>query len=299
MAGVRSSRQAGFEKGGARLPSGFKVGVCQLKVSPQKNENLQKAKEMIMEAAGRGAHLVVLPEMFNCPYQARLFLEYAESFPEGPSVRMLAGLARARRIYVVGGSIPERAGDCVYNTSFIFGPEGELLGRHRKIHLFDVDLPGGVRVQESSTLSAGSEMTVISTDLCRLGVAVCYDIRFPELFRLMALGGAQVIAVPAAFNLTTGPAHWKITFRVRAVDNQLYLVGASPARDESSGYVAYGHSLVVGPWGEVLAEAAEGEEIIYAEVDLEKIEKVRRQLPLLQHRRADLYELIFKQPEQK
>lgn len=275
------------------MSAGFKIGVCQLKVGRQKDENLRRAKEMIVRAAGRGAKMVALPEMFNCPYQASLFPEYAESFPEGPSVKMLSEIARALQIYVVGGSIPERAGERVYNTSFIFGPGGELLGRHRKVHLFDVDLPGGVKVRESSTLAPGDGVTVVRTEFCSVGVAVCYDVRFPELFRLMALAGAQAIVVPAAFNLTTGPAHWEITFRVRAVDNQVYVADASPARDYTAGYVAYGHSLVVDPWGEILAAAGEGEEIIYAEIDLEKIEKVRRQLPLLQHRRTDLYKLNF------
>lgn len=271
----------------------FKIGVCQLKVEKDKSANLQKARDMIALAAGEGARMVILPEMFTCPYQARLFPEYAESFPDGPAVKMLREIARALRIYVIGGSIPERAGDRVYNTSFIFGPEGELLGRHRKVHLFDVDLPGGVKVQESRTLSPGNEVTVVSTDFCPVGVAVCYDVRFPELFRLMALGGAQVICVPGAFNLTTGPAHWEITFRLRAIDNQVYVVGVSPARDYTAGYVVYGHSLVVDPWGEVLARAGEGEEIIYAGIDLERINKVRSQLPLLQHRRTDLYRLTF------
>lgn len=274
----------------------FKIGVCQLTVGREKKENLRKAREMIIQAAAGGAKVAVLPEMFNCPYQASLFPAYAEEFPGGPSLEMLSETARFLRIYVVGGSIPERAGERVYNTSFIFGPDGKLLGRHRKAHLFDVDLPGGVRVRESSTLSPGNEMTVLDTELGPVGVAVCYDIRFPELFRLMALKGAQVIFVPAAFNLTTGPAHWEITFRVRAVDNQVYVVGASPARDAGAAYVAYGHSLVVDPWGEVLAAAGEGEEIIYAEINPERTGEVRGRLPLLKHRRTDLYQLKSREP---
>lgn len=273
--------------------SSFLIAVCQPKIVREKEANLQKAQEMLAYAAARGARLAVLPEMFNCPYQASLFPEYAESFPDGPSFKMLSTVSRELRLYVVGGSLPERAGGSVYNTSFFFGPDGNLLAAHRKIHLFDVDLPGGVRVRESSTLSAGNRLTVVPTELACLGLAVCYDIRFPELFRLMALGGAQLVAVPAAFNLTTGPAHWEITFRARAVDNQFYLAGASPARDREAGYVAYGHSLVVDPWGRVIAEAGEDEEVIFAEIDPGRIEKVRGELPLLRHRRADLYELSW------
>jgi predicted amidohydrolase len=271
----------------------FKIGICQLKVVQEKGENLQKAREMIILAARQGAQVVILPEMFNCPYQTHLFPEYAESFPDGPSIKMLAEAARMQKVYVVGGSFPERAGDCVYNTSFTFGPDGKLLGRHRKIHLFDVDLPGGIKVRESATLSAGNQVTILQTEFCPLGVAICYDIRFPELFRLMALAGSRLIIVPAAFNLTTGPAHWEITFRVRAVDNQVYVAGASPARDYSAGYITYGHSLVVDPWGEIVAQASEEEKIIYAEIDLNKIKKVRNELPLLKHRCTDLEQLTF------
>ncbi len=274
----------------------FKIGVCQLAVGQEKKENLRKAREMIIRAAAEGAKVAVLPEMFNCPYQTSLFPAFAEEFPGGPSLEMLSETARFLRIYVVGGSTPERAGERVYNTSFVFGPDGKLLGRHRKVHLFDVDLPGGVKVRESSTLSPGNEVTVLNTEFGPVGVAVCYDIRFPELFRLMALQGARVIFVPAAFNLTTGPAHWEITFRVRAVDNQIYVVGASPARDAGAAYVAYGHSLVVDPWGDVLAAAGEGEEIIYAEIDPERTEEVRGRLPLLKHRRTDLYQLKSRGP---
>mgnify|MGYP005839279649 CR=1 FL=1 len=275
------------------MPSPFRVAVCQLKVVQEKEANIKKAEDMLSRAAKNGARLAVLPEMFNCPYQPRLFPAYAESFPDGPTIKRLSGAARDLGIYVVGGSVPERAGERVYNTSFLFGPDGGLLAAHRKIHLFDVDLPGGVRVRESSTLSAGDRLTVVETELGGVGVAVCYDVRFPELFRLMALGGAQLVAVPAAFNLTTGPAHWKITFRARAVDNQIYLAGASVARDPGAGYVAYGHSLVVDPWGEVIAEAGEGEEIVFAEIDPGKTEKVRSELPLLRHRRNDLYRVLW------
>ncbi|WP_027717051.1 carbon-nitrogen hydrolase family protein [Desulfovirgula thermocuniculi] len=269
----------------------FKVAVCQMRVAESKEENLGRAREMIARAAASGARLVVLPEMFNCPYVAALFPSYAESYPQGPSLRMLSRAAREEGVYLVGGSIPEEEGGKIYNSSFVFAPDGTLLGRHRKMHLFDVDLPGGLRVRESSTLAAGSGVTVVPCEFGPLGVAVCYDVRFPELMRLMVLKGALVVAVPAAFNMTTGPAHWELLFRLRAVDNQAYFIGASPARDPGAAYVAYGHSLVVDPWGQVVARAGEGEEILVAEVDLARVEKVRRELPLLRHRREDVYRL--------
>jgi predicted amidohydrolase len=249
---------------------------------------------MISLAAKQGARLVVLPEMFNCPYRADAFPGYAETYTAGGTFSMLSSAAGEEGIYLVGGSVPEREGERVYNASFIFGPDGSLLGRHRKMHLFDVELPGGIRVKESSTLGAGEEITLVPTEFGPLGVVICYDIRFPELIRLMALQGAKVIVVPAAFNMTTGPAHWDLVFRARAVDNQLFVVAASPARDASAGYVAYGHSMLVDPWGVVVARAGAGEEVLTAELDMAKIDKIRGDLPLLAHRRTDLYDLQSK-----
>lgn len=269
----------------------FKVAVCQMRVTESKEENLLRAREMIARAAASGARLVVLPEMFTCPYVAKLFPSYAESYPQGPSLQMLSQVAREEGVYLVGGSIPEKDGEKIYNSSFIFAPDGTLLGRHRKMHLFDVELASGLRVRESSTLAAGNKVTVVQWEFGYLGVAVCYDVRFPELMRLMVLKGAQVVAIPAAFNMTTGPAHWELVFRLRAVDNQAYFIGASPARDPGAPYVAYGHSLVVDPWGQVVARAAEGEEVLVAEVDLSRVEKIRQELPLLRHRREDIYRL--------
>ncbi|MFZ5595949.1 MAG: carbon-nitrogen hydrolase family protein [Bacillota bacterium] len=272
----------------------FRAAVCQMAVVSDKDSNLASARRSIAGAAAEGAELVVLPEMFNCPYVARLFPEYAETFPGGKTYEMLSRAAREEKIYIVGGSVPEREGESVFNSSFVFGPDGAMLSRHRKAHLFDVDLPGGIRVRESSTLGRGEGPTVIKTNLCNIGVAVCYDIRFPELIRLMVLEGAEVIAVPAAFNMTTGPAHWDMVYRCRAVDNQVYVIAASPARDRSAPYVAYGHSMIVDPWGAVVSSAGEGEQVITGEIDPERIEGVRRELPLLRHRRTDIYQLNLK-----
>jgi len=267
----------------------FKAAVCQLAVVEDKRKNLDTARAMIARAAAQGARLVVLPEMFNCPYVARLFPRYAESYPGGETFAMLSEAAAEEKIYLVGGSVPEREGDSTFNSSFVFGPEGNLLGRHRKMHLFDVDLPGGVRVMESSTLGAGGQPTVIKTQLCDIGVAICYDVRFPELIRLMALGGARVMVIPAAFNMTTGPAHWDMVYRCRAVDNQVYVIAASPARNTGASYVAYGHSMIIDPWGDVISRAGDGSEVITGEISQERIDRVRRELPLLEHRRTDLY----------
>jgi len=274
--------------------AGFGLAICQLNVTGDKKRNIQRAAEMVREAADRGARMVILPEMFNCPYQTKLFPACAEEFKSGETIAMLRETAMEKQIYLVGGSIPEREGEAVYNSSFTFGPRGNLLGRYRKMHLFDVDLPGGPRVKESSTIGYGEKLAVFDTGMCRVGVVICFDVRFPELIRLLALDGVQLVVVPAAFNTTSGPAHWEMTMRARAVDNQVYLAAASPARDPEAGYVIYGHSMIVEPWGEIMAEAGEGEEIITAEIDLERVEKVRRQIPLLNLRRHDLYDLIWK-----
>ncbi len=268
----------------------FKIGVCQLNVVENKEDNIRKAEEMIREAAANDSDLVVLPEMFNCPYENKYFPLYAEEYP-GKTTFMLSKVAKELGIYIVGGSIPERDGETVYNTAYIFDKKGDLIGKHRKMHLFDIDVEGGIRFKESDSLGYGKEVTVVDTEYCHIGVAICYDMRFPELMRLMAIEGAEIIIVPAAFNMTTGPVHWELTARTRALDNQVYFVAASPARDMEASYHAYGHSCVVDPWGKVISQADEKEGIIYGEVDLDMVKKIRKELPLLQHRRSDIYEL--------
>lgn len=276
------------------MKSKFKIGVCQMPVVKSKEQNISKARSMIKEAAAGGCSLVILPEMFNCPYNSSLFPEYAESYPEGSTLKMLSAAASEEKIYLVGGSIPEREENIIYNTSFVFGPRGELLAKHQKVHLFDVDLPDGLSFHESRTLGAGKNITVVKTELCTLGVAVCYDIRFPELIRLMALMGAEIVILPAAFNMNTGPAHWELLLRTRAVDNQVFIAGASSARDTEASYVSYGNSLIADPWGKIIAQAGEKETILYGDIDLQVLKETREALPLLKHRRSDLYELRTK-----
>ncbi|MCD8014331.1 MAG: carbon-nitrogen hydrolase family protein [Lachnospiraceae bacterium] len=179
----------------------------------------------------------------------------------------------------------------VYNTSYIFNRQGEQIAKHRKMHLFDIDIRGGQRFFESETLTAGSQVTVFDTEFGRMGLMICFDIRFPELARLMALNGARAILVPAAFNMTTGPAHWELAFRSRAVDNQVFMVGCSPARDMESSYHAYGNSLVVSPWGDIRARLDERESILFCDIDLNETGTIREQLPLLRARRTDVYRL--------
>jgi omega-amidase len=271
----------------------FKLSICQMMVVDEKWENLKKAETMVREAATvEKADVVVLPEIFNSPYNIEVMKEMAEP-EEGPTTHLLGSLAKELGIYLIGGSIAEKAGDRIFNTSYTFNPEGKRIGRHRKMHLFDVDIKGGVSFQESSIVAPGDQVTVFDTHYGKMGVAVCYDMRFPELIRLMALQGAELIIVPAAFNTTTGPAHWHETIKVRAVDNQVFFAAASPARNLSSSYHAYGYSKIVDPWGTTLAETDELESTVSAFIDPAKIGEIRAQLPLLKHRRTDLYKLTI------
>jgi omega-amidase len=217
----------------------------------------------------------------------------------------LSGAAREAGVYLVGGSIPELAvggaagedkkGDdgekkTYYNTSLIFGPDGTLLASHRKVHLFDIDIPGGITFKESDVLSAGNKITLVDLpDYGRIAVGICYDVRFPEMATIAARRGAFALIYPGAFNLTTGPLHWKLLAQARAVDNQIYVAMCSPARDTTATYHAWGHSMVVDPMAKVLVEAEEGEGIVSAELDGEVIEKARKGIPLRDQRRFDVY----------
>jgi len=265
----------------------FKIAVGQWPVARDKTANLDRAEGFLRRAAEDGVELCLLPEMFQTPYELELMRSYSET-ADGPTLEWIRTLAEKLRLHVVAGSFCERHEGEYFNSSYVVGPDGSILGVHRKIHLFDVSL-ATVCVKESAVLTPGSRPLILDTPLCRLGVCICYDTRFPAIFQAFEEGGVEVAAIPAAFSRTTGAAHWHILMRLRAVDSQIYLAAACPAPDESSSYVAYGHSLVVDPWGTVLAEAGEGEEAISAQLSARQLEKVRSELPLLKHRRRDLY----------
>ena len=265
----------------------FSLAVCQLRTETDYEETMVKAESLIRDAAASGANVVVLPEMFSCPYDKKYFRIFAQ-MGHADTCRRLAAWARDRHILLIGGSVPETDGELLYNTSFVFDADGNQIARHRKVHLFDVDLPG-MRFHESHTFTPGSEITVFDTPFGRFGLAVCFDVRFPELFRSMARRGAEVICLPAQFNMTTGPAHWESTLRTRAVDNEVFFVAASAARYEGFSYECWGHSMILDPYGKALAEADEKEQTIFAEIDLSRIAEVRAQLPTFLHLREDIY----------
>jgi len=272
----------------------LRVGLVQMDVVMSKEENVQKAEEMIKRAKEKGAQLVVLPEMFNCPYQASNFPIYGEK-EGGYTWEKLSRAAWRNQVWLVGGSIPEidHQGK-VYNTSYVFDDHGNQVGKHRKMHLFDIDVKGGQYFKESDTLSPGNEICVFDTLWGKMGVMICYDLRFPELARLLTQKGAKVIIVPGAFNMTTGPLHWELLFRTRAVDNQVYMIGVAPARDEQGSYVSYANSIIVDPWGKTVNRLGTSEDVLMENIDFKTVENVRKELPLLQHLRHDIYSLNWK-----
>lgn len=269
------------------------IGLIQMKVVSSKEENISKMEQMVKAAADKGAKMAVLPEMFNCPYDNSLFRSYAE-IEGGFTYKKLSNSAKENNIYIVGGSIPEiDDANRVYNTCYIFDSKGNKIGKHRKMHLFDINVEGGQYFKESDALSAGNSMTVFDTPYGKMGAEICFDIRFPELSRLMVLKGAKVIFVPGAFNMTTGPAHWELLFRARSLDNQIYTVGAAPASNYEASYISYGNSLVADPWGKITGRLGQDEDILIQEIDMSKVEKIRGELPVLSGLRKDVYKIDY------
>ena len=253
----------------------MKILQAQTRVLSSKTEAFLEVEEACKQAVKSNADFLALPEMFCCPYETSSFPIYAE--PEGGEVwNRCAQLALKYNIYMSAGSVPELGENGrVYNTAYVFDREGRQIAKHRKMHLFDIDIKGGQYFRESDTLTAGNEMTVFDTEFCPMGLCICYDFRFPELVRLMVLKGAKLIFVPAAFNMTTGPAHWELMFRSQSMYNQCFVIGTSPARDLNASYHAWGHSIAVDPWGNTMTQMDEKEGYQLLDIDLSKVESVR------------------------
>ena len=270
----------------------IRVALIQYGVQYHRDDNLNRVEELLRQAQDLKPDLVVLPELFNLPYDMTLVPERAEFIPNGPTSNKLSYWAKTFGLHIVGGSIAEKDDQGkFYNTATVWNPDGQLLATHRKMHLFDVDLPGGVTVKESSVFSPGNEVTTLDILGLRLGVAVCYDARFPELFRLMTLAGAELVALPGAFNNVSGPNHWELVLRSRAVENTIYVAGVSGLTYEGAEYLAYGHSMLVGPFGEVLTNMGRAEGFSVADLDPQRIMDIRAALPVLSQRRTDIYSL--------
>lgn len=391
----------------------FKLGFCQTSVSKDKAVSLENAKAAVEKAASLKADLVILGEMFSCPYATKFFREYGErlvptaadallakarsspsevlfeevigcidsaynyhdvaftngnassaagqnvgsskvfsfarfagltesatlvlfgqhyrdvvaspegtshanirafmitgwngvEFPEGgsldckeanlsPSVTLLSNLARDLKVWLVGGSVPELEGDQVYNTCFVFGPDGRIVARHRKMHLFDIDVAASdkapaIKFKESDVLSAGNDLTLVDLPWCRAGVGICYDVRFPEYALSLREKGAKLLIYPGAFNMNTGPAHWSLLARGRAVDTQSYVAMVCPARSANKeDYQAYGHSMVINPWADIVAEAEHEPGVWVVDVDPSEADRIRGQVPTSNQKRGDVY----------
>jgi predicted amidohydrolase len=266
----------------------MKIGAVQMTSAASVAPNLVRARALLEQAAARGAQLAVLPENFAImARRERDRQEVAEDDGDGPIQSMLATAARELKLTIVGGTIPVRVpGETrVAAASLVYGPDGARIGRYDKIHLFDVNVPDAEEShRESAGMVPGRTVTVLDTPLGRLGVAVCYDLRFPELFRSMSARGAQLFAVSAAFTVPTGEAHWNVLNRARAVENLCHLVVAAQFGRHENGRETYGHSMVVDCWGGVVDELADGEGTAVGEIDLERQARIRREFPALDHR---------------
>ncbi|XP_073010539.1 omega-amidase, chloroplastic-like [Typha latifolia] len=274
----------------------FKIALCQLMVTSDKERNINHARVRIEDAAAKGAKLVVLPEIWNCPLSLENLSKYAENIDaeEAPSISMLSEVAAQQNITIIGGSIPEKTNGRLFNTCCVLGPDGKIKAKHRKLHLFDVDIIGDITFRESDILMAGGEPTVVDTDVGRIGIGICHDIRFPELAMLYRLRDVGLICYPGAFNLSTGQLLWEMMQRSRAADNQLFVATCSPAREPNtmSDYIIWGHSTLVGPFGDIIATTGHQMATVLGEIDYSIIQTRRENLPLEIQRRADIYELV-------
>ncbi|MBF6569119.1 MAG: carbon-nitrogen hydrolase family protein [Candidatus Binataceae bacterium] len=249
-----------------------------------KAANLDCAERLLREAAKRGAVFAALPEVFSWRGRRDEAPAQAESL-DGPTLTLMAKLARELEIHLLAGSIYERIPDesRSHNTSVLFGPDGARLAVYRKIHLFDVDLPGRVTVKESAAMRAGGDTVCAATALGPIGMTICYDLRFPELYRELAWAGAKIVTVPSAFTFPTGEAHWEVLIRARAIENQCYVIAPAQFGPNVHGFADYGNSMIVDPWGRVLARASDHEDVILASIDLDYLATVRSNLPALTH----------------
>ncbi len=268
------------------------AAVVQLSSQDDVAANLARVTRWVGEAARAGAKLVALPENFalmGSEDQKRAAAEDVATKAPGPILSALSSMARENGVFLVAGGMPERSGDAIrpYNTSVLLAPSGEVLATYRKIHLYDVDLPDGTKLEESrATLAGGLEVGPLApVGPALLGMTICYDLRFPELYRALTALGARVVTVPAAFTLMTGKDHWHVLLRARAIENQLFILAPAQTGKHPRGRPSYGKSLIVDPWGDVLAQCAEGEGFALARLDFEAQDRVRASLPCLAHRR--------------
>ncbi|NOZ20996.1 MAG: carbon-nitrogen hydrolase family protein [Planctomycetes bacterium] len=267
------------------------AAAVQMTSTEDKAANIDTAVRLLDRAAHRGARIAALPETFNCLGAPETMLENAEPIP-GPTTNELCHVARRHKMYIVGGSLFEKMAGRrkAYNTSVFISPEGQIVGIYRKLHLFDAEVPGGASHRESDFMIPGDEIVVLETRFCPVGITICYDLRFPELYRALTEGDARIIFVPAAFTAATGKDHWNVLLRARAIENQVYVVAPNQFGDHPGGKRSHGRSMIVDPWGTVLAKAPDMECTVTAELSLDYLDEVRGHMQVHDHRRRDLFE---------
>jgi len=266
-----------------------RVALVQMNSQDDRAQNHERAEGLVGQAAAWGPDLVVLPELWTYLGPAKRYAEVAEPIP-GETSELLARLAARYRFWLVGGSYVEAIPDQVrfYNTSLVFDPDGELVARYRKLHLFDVEVEGKI-YEESAAIAPGTETVVTKVAGVPTGLSICYDLRFPELYRRLAVQGARLLTVPAAFTTETGKDHWEVLLRARAIENQAYVLAAAQCGPHPPGRSCYGNSMIVDPWGVVLARGGYQEGVVVADVDLGHADRIRRSLPALANRREDVF----------
>lgn len=264
------------------------VSAIQLNSGQDKEENVRKAIHYIEKAAGQGAKLIVLPEYMNYISSKPAALKYAETIP-GPTTNLLMKKAKELDVFIHCGSMLEYFNDeKAYNTSVLINNQGEIEAKYRKIHLFDLDVEGVVTYKESDLIEPGNEIISAETSIGNIGLSICYDLRFPELYRNLMLQGSEIVTVPAAFNQNTGIHHWETLLKARAIENQCYIIAAGQI-GSYEGKPTFGSSMIIDPWGIVVARASDMEGYIIADVNKEYISRLRKQLPCLENRKPDVY----------
>ncbi len=267
----------------------MKITVIQNKIHQTVDETIIGIDNLMKETQVGNTDFLVFSEMFTTPYESKHFLTHKQSL-DGQVITYLSDLAKRYHSYVIGGSVPYEDQGKIYNTTFVFDRKGYIIGRYDKIHLFEIRYPDGKTFRESDVLESGDKILTFDTEFGIMGVEICFDIRYPELTTILQRKGAVVVFVPAAFNTYTGPMHWQTTFRARAIDNQIFMIGCSPSADSYGEYKVYGHSLVVDPLGNVLKELDGDAGIFNLDIDLDLVDDVRESLPIVKNRR-DLKDL--------
>lgn len=266
----------------------MKIAACQLSSGLDRATNLATAADLVRQAGDQGAELVILPE--NVGYLGPASTAPSPERVTGPFATFFSELASELKLWIVAGSFLESGapGRRAYNTSLLFNPIGTIVAVYRKIHLYDVDIPGKVSARESAYAAPGDEIVVTKVNNIYIGLSICYDLRFPELYRALVAQGAQLLAVPAAFRTHTGKDHWEVLLRARAIENQCYVVAAAQIGEDPAGRSHYGHSMIIDPWGTILAQAPDTTGVITAEIDFDHLATIRTQLPALKNRRLSL-----------